>query len=899
MSAYLKTAPKEQGSALIVTLLAVTMLTVIAVAFLQSMRLARINSRSYYNINQADCAARAGLEMAIAQIRLATGTNASFVTGLYTGSTPAYPVTVIGPQDLTDTNRLMPLISGSLALLNDFGQPGWSIDAYVADRSDTAKSVDINTSRNFIQQTADTSLYRAAWVNMKTNQTGMLPTYSRFAYIVLDEQARLNPTLHTGTGTGFSNPTNWYSGPQDISLSGTTSGTGLLTVEQMQQVRADLASFRYSQETIGEVFPSRDAYEAVKHLFTSQTNITCDMIPGAMPDGGKPKYNINDLAVKTEYGDTAEERARNIADIIRRNLPNFYRRDQAYANNGDTASYVNSLAANIVDYIDDDATLTVVDGKPSGHEATCYLSLLSLLFTTTKQNGVMENTTTVTVQPFVSVWNPTQKNVIINSAHFSLTKRPPIIWGPGPTNTDDYDEIAINDNLPITARPNQFVLLKFAPMTITMSSPVAVVGGPFVSYTLQLMQYALKINDQIVGTSDTKTGGEQGGMQLDQNTLISGINYWENIQMDNNGTQVHDLRFASFYDTSWNCDHGTHYPSKAWNGLATGGNAANALQNFNLHWANRDYLPRNPIVGLCATSDAQLPDAIGTNYSTGDIQGVSAAPEFIRDGPMLSIGELGNIYDPVHADNNQQAKGERTSSDSFTSPVQDGGARTLRIGQQEPAWGTSWDTADLRAAGLLDLFTVNPATADSGTAGAAVGRINPNTAPIEVLTALFSGIQLKSDTGMLGGNRKLAQDAATRLAQAVINNRPYSALSDLHRQNNPSLDNPKDVLPTLLSQFDLYDPKLSPATTPTLPSTPQPNVKDSVREEAFGKIIQHLAVQSRTYRVYVIGQSLTPQQSPNSTVILEAVIYLKHHEPINETDAIQFDPIIQYVRTLK
>jgi hypothetical protein len=899
MSTSPKTVPKGKGSALIVTLLAVTMLTIIALAFLQSMRLARINSRSYYDINQAGNAAQAGLEMAIAQIRMATGTNAAFVTGLVNVPDSTYPVTVIGQKDLVNPNQLMPLVSGPPELLNGFGQENWeNFNAYASARTDPAKSVDVNTTRHFIRQTNDTSPYRAYWVTMNSG-TGPQPAYSRFAYIVLDEQARLNPTLHTGTGTGFSHATNWYSGPQDISLTGTASGTSLLTVEQMNQVKSNLASFRHSQETIGEVFDSRDAYEAVKHLFTSQTNITCDMIPAAMPDGGKPKYNINDLAVKTEYGATAGDRARNIAGIINRNLPKFHERDQAYTTTSDTTSYVSSLAANIVDYIDDDATLTTVDGKPSGHESTAYLSLLSLLFTTSKISGAAEVAITVTVQPFVSVWNPTQKNVIIRSAHFSLTQRPPIVWGAGPTNSDDYDGTATNLASGLTVHPNEFVLLKFAPMTINMFSPNPVTGGPYVSYTLQHMQYELKINDQIVGTSDTKTGGEQGGMQLDQNTLVSGINYWENIQMDNNGTQVHDLRFASFYDTSWNCDHGGHYTGKAWNGLATGGESANALQNFKLLWANRDYLPRNPIVGLCAANDNQLPDAIGTNYSTGSIQGVSAAPEFIRDGPMLSIGELGNIYDPVHADDNQQAKGERTSSDGFTSPFQDGGARTLRIGQQEPTWGTSWDTDDLRAAGLLDLFTVNPATTDSGTAGAAIGRINPNTAPIEALSALFSGIQLKSDTGMTGGNRKLAQGAATRLAQAVINNRPYSALSDLHRQNNPSLNNPQDVLPTLLSQLDLYDQKLSPATTPTLPPTPQPDAKDSVREEAFGRIVQHLCVQSRTYRVYIIGQSLTSQQSPKSTVILEALLYLKHHEPTSETDTTQFDPVIQYVHTLK
>src|SRR6187402_1408496 len=67
--------PGKRSSALIMTLLGVVLLTIIVVAFMQTMSLSLTTSRSYVDIRRANLAAQAGLDTAIAQLALGTGTN--------------------------------------------------------------------------------------------------------------------------------------------------------------------------------------------------------------------------------------------------------------------------------------------------------------------------------------------------------------------------------------------------------------------------------------------------------------------------------------------------------------------------------------------------------------------------------------------------------------------------------------------------------------------------------------------------------------------------------------------------------------------------------------------------------------------------------------------------------
>jgi hypothetical protein len=100
-----------------------------------------------------------------------------------------------------------------------------------------------------------------------------------------------------------------------------------------------------------------------------------------------------------------------------------------------------------------------------------------------------------------------------------------------------------------------------------------------------------------------------------------------------------------------------------------------------------------------------------------------------------------------------------------------------------------------------------------------------------------------------------------QLATVIEQNRPYSRLSDLR------------ILTTNLCNAENYIPALSknlPGVSP-----PTADVFDRAREEAFGKIIGHCTVQSRTFHLYVVGEALDPKGKSTARSILEAVIELK------------------------
>ena len=221
---------------------------------------------------------------------------------------------------------------------------------------------------------------------------------------------------------------------------------------------------------------------------------------------------------------------------------------------------------------------------------------------------------------------------------------------------------------------------------------------------------------------------------------------------------------------------------------------------------------------------------------------------------MQSIGELGHIYDEAQAADDLTAPTGTTSSSPFVS----GGGRTLRVGQPEFASaiaGVSWNTNGKRAVELLDIFTVNTTNQSSPTYPALQGRINVNTAPQAVLEALFYNIAPTADA--LYQNSVITNVPA--LAQSIVTNRPFNKLSDLYKIT-PGLVNATNYSPTLGANL---------ATNSANPY-PQAPVFDRAREEVFGKMVGLCAVQSRSFRVYIVGQSLGPNLKRQGQVVIEA-----------------------------
>jgi len=127
-----------------------------------------------------------------------------------------------------------------------------------------------------------------------------------------------------------------------------------------------------------------------------------------------------------------------------------------------------------------------------------------------------------------------------------------------------------------------------------------------------------------------------------------------------------------------------------------------------------------------------------------------------------------------------------------------------------------------------------------------------------VLTSLFTGVAVTSDRRFT--NSTLSAKVIEEMATLLEEHRPYSRLSDL------------SLLTKNLVNADSYIPRLSENIVGSTP--PIANVFDRAREEAFGKIIGHCAVQSRTFRIYVIGESLDHAGRTSARSVLEGIIHL-------------------------
>ncbi len=147
------------------------------------------------------------------------------------------------------------------------------------------------------------------------------------------------------------------------------------------------------------------------------------------------------------------------------------------------------------------------------------------------------------------------------------------------------------------------------------------------------------------------------------------------------------------------------------------------------------------------------------------------------------------------------------------------------------------------------------------------GLININTAPHEVLATLFYGITPTSDQRFT--NSTITTATAEELSTFLEQHRPYEKLSDLA------------ILTPLLANATTYTPSLSINVSGENP--PLAAVFDRAREEGFGKMISLCTVQSRAFRAYILGQSLTSSGKPVGEALLEASIVLlpsKNQHPI-------------------
>lgn len=273
------------------------------------------------------------------------------------------------------------------------------------------------------------------------------------------------------------------------------------------------------------------------------------------------------------------------------------------------------------------------------------------------------------------------------------------------------------------------------------------------------------------------------------------------------------------------------------------------------------------------------------------------APTFLSNrGRFYSATELGRIFDPImyqprydnEADTAQILKGtipggqpswpSMEFAPNLTISSEDkyyGGGNTLRIGRPEHPWLSrpKGHQPNLmpqdHAARLLDLFHTGKSRSDSpgeraGNTVRIEGHVNLNTASKDALRALAGG-QLEMDprlskrvldthlaSSFTARMRKVDYSAPTKqkeadvIAEAIIRGRPYASCSEIAS----ALDD---------------QGRVALGNKMLLPDAEKTNWSDAAAEEVFARIYNSSTVRSRNFRVWIVGQAVTPTEPANST----------------------------------
>lgn len=882
---------RERGSAIIAVLGVVALLTLILVSTLHCIGMERVTSCSHSAGEQARLSAESGCSAAMTQLMLACSNRPGYLVGLSNSETAGEtaPCVILGATNLSSERQILPLFSCDLKSLLPFPElPADLLGSLLEERlsTNTAVSVDLNappspgaSGGNQKMMIEPGGRYPALWQSLR-DSTGA--TVGRYAYVLTDESARLNPRLHHGHPR--SDPVDWDGGPGDIPL---TNGTTFLPdsgeatrLETIAAVMPDTGSLRAA-------FDDPDNTVAKESLLTLEECSCPDLIPPGMPEAGKPKYNLNDLATNPAWGATPYDRALRIASVIDLNLPKFKQRDPSLRTKGaDATLYLKRLACSIVDYISPQTGPTgPPGGEPEGCDLVPYVTQIAERCTRT---ALTSNSVTVESRVFAEIWNPTTSTIPAGGIpRLRLLNRSLLEFGTGiVTPFEDYDGTAP----PMPAlRPNEFAVIDFGSASQTWTSPEATSkppqwrNGPAGNAdTIHHQPFEFFWNGRLAGLTrhpPLSPGDAWGGVSHLGLTLKDNLPHWQCMTIPtwsgngSNGSssdeadravQQGDYRFVgdprATFLTAYTWSAAAKYPSMSlWKGISPAALMNRGyLMDPGIAWTARDRVPVDPFTGIAPSGDGQSPDQIASPYSASGSG--SEAPAVIRKGPMLSLGELGHVFDPVQADDAGQAPPGGTPASRFCC----GGGRSLRIGQPEFHFGdpsSDWDLPGKRAIELIDLFTLadpgrQPDSDTNFTKEGSPGRINVNTASHPVLTALFTGIRVTSDRRFT--NSEITPTAADRLATLVEQNRPYTKLSDLH------------ILTASLANAETFSPPLSRNVPGSFP--PVADVFDRAREEAFGKLIGHCTVTSRTFHLYVIGEALDKRGGTTATSVMDAVV---------------------------
>lgn len=489
-------------------------------------------------------------------------------------------------------------------------------------------------------------------------------------------------------------------------------------------------------------------------------------------DQGKPRFNLNTLVATRDIG---------IADIVERNLPAFKERQGGFPDDED---YVATLAANVIDYADEDSrpalpanTVNAGTRVFRGVDAYCPVNEFFLKFTYVGYERAGANDLVVfEAIPYVEFWNPSNREARMEAVRLRFRFLERIRFSANSKTHEILESHRVLDEAfpdsggpTVTVPPNHHEVVAFGRIRWKVPVPrPPLVAFPIVQdlrgvgNVMVRAHYELYLGDDRIDQCGRPEPGE------DPKSPTYGFFFPRHQSVFNGGESIMRPATASLAGKSFgfNAGFGAHLgdPWMPWYSRSTFEEAQYRLKASpgfrNLDhdkvtsaqpdrfkdqarirdWPDRGYDP--PASASAApTTDNEMPDLYNQAETTAE---KAFAPWRISNQQRyFSVTELGNLHDPV-----MWVPGPATGADSIVSKQSSqrydllretslkslpadatagkgwGGGNTLRIGRPEHE---RFDQPGMRASQWLDLF-------HAGTNGTNLG---PDPAGPADATALY------------------------------------------------------------------------------------------------------------------------------------------------------------------
>lgn len=611
------------------------------------------------------------------------------------------------------------------------------------------------------------------------------------------------------------------------------------------------------------------------------------------------KLNLNrwlgalERAAPTERPALARQAVAEIADHIRRHLPQFARRRGGYPLGASEAerdfNYLQCLAAGLLDYADRDPYPILIEGVGRGTDAHPFVSeqWQRYRFERTYTEG-NDRFIEFSITTYLELWNLSQ-HPIRGRVQAAFECRGQLTAGAGLYPIDELlaappadgrvssGQPAHEDGQwwhaarPIDLAPAAFAVVGFEPVVFKLRAGPASLLTRRIDYTGpddgrdRQSRYRLRFGqgddplvlvDHPLHPLDRPAwfGLDTGSRRQRFNTTLPGMSHSEGFGSGRYADNLGDPRAAFFIDHP---QDQVNYE----NGSSPG--SRNLRYNVAAGAFHRECLPHLwPDGGH--TGSARSERLGGFDRNPDELPRLPAEPHtyvqhLSNQGRLFSLSELGHVFDPIQWDANGGGEFDTPSyraAANLTAAAKPSakfcGGHSLRVGRPEhlrfrPAYDnpTSGRPPDRRfcATALLDLFHCgqpfsNDPARREGDFVRIDGHLNLNTATRDSLRALVAG-RLVMDPASVPSrlDPPTQNEQADLIAEAILRHRPFLSAAELPERLQ------RDDGEPLLGQSERSGERQV-----------APEWNDAVAEEVFARLFNGATVRSRHFRVIITGQ---------------------------------------------